>query len=115
MPALSDDRLVAERQSRHEVVESGRLCCTSHVRRRGGRTAVANVLQNYRVERDGFLVDQQQPATQIVESQRPQIDAVEEYETAVRIGETQEQVGDGRFPAAAGTNDRDTLARLHPE
>ena len=54
-------------------------------------------------------------ASQIAESERPQIDAVEEDETAVGIGEPQQQVGDGRFPAAAAadTDDRDTLARLH--
>src|SRR4029450_1873789 len=38
-----------------------------------------------------------------------------EHQTAVGIGEPQEKIGDGRLAAAADTDDRDNLPRLHGE
>ena len=108
--SFADDGRVPVGQRRDEAIEPCRPSSVANfiLPRVGPR--VANVLRDCGVKHARLLLDERNTVPQVVERQIADVPAIHPNRAFVRIEQTKKQVRDGRFPAAARSDDGQRFA-----
>ena len=110
---LTDERLIPVSQSRDKIVRMGTLRRGKDVLLGRIRISIRDIHAKRPMEEERILWDVCDDTAQIVLPESPDILRVDEYATALRIGESEQKLGHGRLPATRRSHKADFLSRTN--
>ena len=112
---LAENRVVALRQGRHEIVRGGDARRLFDLLARGIGMAERDVCRDGRAEQKALLKNEADVAAQLIEIEIAGVHTVDEHAPGGRIVETRDEAHQRAFSAARRADDGDALAGLHLE